>query len=1517
MPVLALDYQALLQEPATATGSEALWPFLRGLSTNPRALVRAPTPPVAGWLAEVPPVAAALVRLRSPFGVSGAHETAPRPPLWPVDLENRIWSELFSVKLGGEKPWLARSEPSGKGLEWLKVLDEVWPDFSPVQAPETESSSGCAQLADSLLASTSATVSAQAEEAFVSLWLAEEGVAKLDESLLVQDNAEALEVEDLPPGLDEPWLNLPELDFGTLTELGHDSSLMWRCGADDAFKAPLPSAEDLVGEIVLSVPSMHGEITTTGLNLTGAMLLLPLDDPCAVDWSVGLGIPRMNLLDLGVAALPSLWDLEGLAGRLPDWPHRPSSSLLCSSDMPAPLPVAFSSHAAALFAAGCWQRGTCQSEVADLPLPTALLPGLELPREAAALLESNTAVANDSRSLSFVGLVAPSMGVDRTTDVQHGSDLGHLASLLTSISSGKGTRFDLLFPSSLKGNTPTLLSVDAALPRTAGNDSWPVQCRNGSFKGKGAGHWSNLAAFSAARPSLSLCGFDLPLKCAQDAAGLYATQAAGEDNGEQPHAPNGGRASSKTEGVASDGTACASCPEVQHARSSTHSYEALPEEISLTTRLQRDAALVWSAYCDHAAVLSGDPSGKDLPEAAVLQDMLQQQTERYIRACAGGSEGSDDLDLYRLLAALHVLMTLFEEMRSSGVLQAIFCAEAFVAVFPSVLLRSNMWTNQALQSLHDLFAPTAASPSGCCGSSLSVLEPVRLCAFTGCRGCPPGAAAAVAVWGAERARVAELHRLQEIAAASGRRLVVIFASQRLLETLACAEAVEPRREQPAVVAALTPPTRVAQQLRQATVAFVHETAVAPPGSATSSPEAIAASWEVRRLLRQSCLVVAYQPLSLAAAVALTDLSLVPRAPPFAAEPVVGCERGASAECLTIMVATHLLQHQQLLLALEALNVRLLEREVLAASFPDMLLGPGVCCLLRGAAVLTRPGAIQEVAKAAHISLLSFDEVLVIVVIDGAGSHDGLEPVAELIKDLQIPLLPEGKRLRPVLSTLELIPALLKQEAARLRSQGRGLSGSTHGTEEMPQVSFLASLPGINASSAEVLLHQGSLSAICCLDATALHAAGMSKDAARMFQAVLDVPVGMQKVKAQEHPPQAPAEAPVMSPLDVSMSHERQQLGRPPQHGHMRDDVQLQLARDRAWDQDAKPRQAGAWDDGDEDYGGHAVPEWPRPPWEEANHRPTAVVSRKSNARGDDSWMWPDGGGHRTGLNEPVNSSGALWESPNGACGREDWLCEDAQPFDADVAPPGRSNSLPWEDATSGPFLRNAASSEQPRREDGRRVQSRSNQWQRPASSECSMGELTGVRGRAAGRSGLASATAEEDDEDARTPLPHHELQRRSSKWDCLTPERAQPVAGHISGRTALREPCRTVAAAGVRCEFQTTDKATLHHSNQRWSGQQTAPIWPRGEKRGWNQAPDGRMSGGALFSASRSSATPQAQAPVRSVRPADPVVSKQSGQVSQAYGRAVMPTVPSYRRQSSWASGRSAMRAGDFEPRRH
>jgi len=998
---------------------------------------------------------------------------------------------------------------------------------------------------------------------------------EIDETL----DFDLMETAGALPEESEAWLpvvvppvlpGLADIDLGTETLLRVPGAGM---------RVEVPDARDLLGELQPEEEAASTKAQAGGLRSpTGSdveTVMLEIGEEGEDCWfEDGRALP-VSLLDLGIAALPSIWELEDVVCREVEWPH-PSVAMF-GAPGPAPIVVGMHGSLAERFQAECWRFGGDRLEIPDLPVP---VPCADLPltEEAKVLLTSADLPPQEggASTLAFVGPVARA---DFLAPAESQAN-SHLCSSCTSSSSRlleevlgsggvapqssvDGALVDPLLPprqqSAWKSSSSTLASSFAAV--SLGEERWParfgepVWARLGVFKGAGLLPHNLLAVERRVVPQAPL-----------------------------PHARSVVAGTESYHGQQA-GTAPAVCGVVQGGHSvdgdrpRDHGYEAQPEEYGLMQQLRGDAELVWATFRSHA----GTSNTESVPEGVALQALLQRHAERFLRAREAGADATEDLDLYRILVALHVLVTFRDELTGNGVLQTAFFADALLVRYPESLLRSNMWTNQAFLRLHQLIADSlmdeesglahrgdlgaggcvAAAPRGGVMAG-SRLKTTRLCAYAQCTGCGP----ILPGMGPERAKAVEILNLAAIATAQGRRLVVVFASQQVLE--AVHGFVGPHLAT-VKIHALTPKGRCAQRLLAGGVALVHEAALATPVG-VSSPATIVATWEICRVLQQRCTVVGYQPLTLPAVVALVDLRLVARAPathsavqqsigaaplestsdqlspvsslppPQAPPPPAretmddgrdgGCRQvhRRSTPPLVAMVGAHLLAYQTLIRGLETLGVRVVKREVLAASRPDLLLAPQVCCLLRGASIFADPESLEELSRAVHQSLVTFAEVVLFVIVTGSGdgciddlsssSESDLAPVADFLQALHAPCLPKGKSIRVAYSDLASLPAALRAELARRRAaEGSVSTWSACGltaTPEWPQEAFLAALPGLNGASARWLLAGAmSLGELCALDAPALMRVGaaprhlggsqqpLSREAAELVEAALN------------------------------------------------------------------------------------------------------------------------------------------------------------------------------------------------------------------------------------------------------------------------------------------------------------------------------------------------------------------------------------------------------------------------------
>ncbi|CAJ1432203.1 unnamed protein product [Effrenium voratum] len=520
----------------------------------------------------------------------------------------------------------------------------------------------------------------------------------------------------------------------------------------------------------------------------------------------------------------------------------------------------------------------------------------------------------------------------------------------------------------------------------------------------------------------------------------------------------------------------------RRAREEIFRYARSPQEAKLSQQLDTSASLAWLAYRDKLPMLEPPLAGvqEELPDMTELQRLLNMHEEREEKA---GERGLD-CDLYRLLYNLRVLVLLRQELKASGLLQALHCALALVAPCqaPMKLLGQTPLVKSALLTCHEVLRSALAGAGS--EATRSLLKVKDLCDFVKCPGCPNFLVTAPGLRGLEAPRVEALKALRKKAIDKGQRLVVVFASQRLLDAIAVIIGADTsgkvaRRAEVVAVAALTAPTRCEQLLQSCATALVHESALefqAEAAAPAQQSSEIVAAWEVRRLLKQS-LVVAYQSLAMETAQMLVHFRLEPHAEEAALatdqdraledvpapSSVPGADPAMPEDRPTLMVGAHLLHAQDLLRELEAQGLRVLEREVLAASSPDLLLGPRSCCFLRSAHLLR--GQEQDLCDRIQRSLLAFEEVLLLIVLESESAQDK-RACEDLLGALRMQHSDRALRASSV-HVRDLVQLLAKQIEATCAA-GRGL-GSDYKESEPEELPRLALRPGLNAALAERLL----------------------------------------------------------------------------------------------------------------------------------------------------------------------------------------------------------------------------------------------------------------------------------------------------------------------------------------------------------------------------------------------------------------------------------------------------------------
>eukprot|EP00928_Gymnodinium_smaydae_P086393 TRINITY_DN7047_c1_g3_i3.p1 TRINITY_DN7047_c1_g3~~TRINITY_DN7047_c1_g3_i3.p1 ORF type:complete len:2223 (-),score=474.02 TRINITY_DN7047_c1_g3_i3:111-6779(-) len=601
--------------------------------------------------------------------------------------------------------------------------------------------------------------------------------------------------------------------------------------------------------------------------------------------------------------------------------------------------------------------------------------------------------------------------------------------------------------------------------------------------------------------------------------------------------------------------------------------EALPEEFALEKQLREDARRQWDAlkpYLDGAQVeslLQGEPASVpgSAPILALMQSldtkkrlrnevdfatadaaMLASNADAAPAADAGSVDVEEETRLCRALLVLYVLVALSEELHDSGVLQTAALGSQLLVNLPHQVLRASLFTHQALGWLHSLAARAAGTcgdPQEATGEAASTtgerdFELQPLCTYASCAGCcRKGGVESIA--SLERTKVASLVDLAQKAANRGRRLVVLFASQQLLRAVhhclsdACIQDASDKQlpssskvagslSSVVAVPALTAATQCAHMLLTAAgTILIHETAIERPqlslaqqsGEAAYSPDAAVAAWEVRRILRQQCCVVAYQPLTLPGVAALTTINLRGFSSVIRADSTAQSGLESAKPRLALMVGAQALRHcQDILRDLEARGVVIVERETLAVTRPDFLLSPRACGFLRDVATLADASAMASCVQMTLDALSSFDEAIVFVTrpeeaqfkSEGGvsmdekaktGDKDCVDIVSKLSAKLNACSLPPGQSVRAVFRERDSLANVLSSELCRLRDveSEAGLvpwiprACQESQSEEFPQENFLVALPGINAAVAELILQKMSISdfsALAAADAAA-------------------------------------------------------------------------------------------------------------------------------------------------------------------------------------------------------------------------------------------------------------------------------------------------------------------------------------------------------------------------------------------------------------------------------------------------
>jgi len=476
------------------------------------------------------------------------------------------------------------------------------------------------------------------------------------------------------------------------------------------------------------------------------------------------------------------------------------------------------------------------------------------------------------------------------------------------------------------------------------------------------------------------------------------------------------------------------------SRCSDHLFPASPQIYECLEQVHGDAQVVWAIFCSYTN--TGEASS--IPDSSDIQSLMQQYAENYLRDKDLHDQAQQHLELYRILMALQVLVVLRDELSAHGALQAAFCANTILARCPHFVLRGNTWTHQALLKLHSLVLEHSAMSSNTGAPSLCCEMPERLCQYANCRGCRVDGAAF------ESQRCHELVRLKELAAAQGRKLAVLFASQQLLSVVQCTIGSQ---MQTVALGALSSAQYCMQRLVASGVALIHENTLAPQATTTTaSPDKIVSMWEMRRILRQHCMVVAYQPLTLPVATAAVDINLtlcktsgvkdmhnaaskctlLPQNQVQQADVASTAKTNVSVDKMTLVMGTHMLHHQEFIRRLEAIGISISERDFLESSSPDFIIAPRICGFLRSTSALASTSGIEGFKDQLHEALVSFAEVVLFVIIcedldDMEENDTNLYSAADWVQGLHASCLPDGKSIRIVYTDASGLPDQLREE----------------------------------------------------------------------------------------------------------------------------------------------------------------------------------------------------------------------------------------------------------------------------------------------------------------------------------------------------------------------------------------------------------------------------------------------------------------------------------------------------------
>lgn len=138
--------------------------------------------------------------------------------------------------------------------------------------------------------------------------------------------------------------------------------------------------------------------------------------------------------------------------------------------------------------------------------------------------------------------------------------------------------------------------------------------------------------------------------------------------------------------------------------------------------------------------------------------------------------------------------------------------------------------------------------------------------------------------------------------------------------------------------------------------------------------------------------------------------------------------------------------------------------MLAATAPDLLMGPQVCCFLRSAHVITRQK--RELCDRLWRALTAFEQVFFVLVLESGLQDQGI--CEELFQILRAQEHPRKNSLHASTVASEGLATLLVRETLRISATGHGFSIELK-EEEPEELPFWAELPGLNAALAEQLL----------------------------------------------------------------------------------------------------------------------------------------------------------------------------------------------------------------------------------------------------------------------------------------------------------------------------------------------------------------------------------------------------------------------------------------------------------------